>query len=493
MSLRATAASGVVWTTVEGGTRQLLGLIIFLALARLLDRHAFGLVALAGVHIGFIQVFVTQGLGTAVIQRKDLTPAHLDAAFWMSMGAAAVLAALTVAFREVVATQLGDVAAADLLGALAMTLPMAAANLVPAAILARDMRFRALAVRSTIATAAGGIVGVTAALWNAGAWALVMQQLVSAAVGVAYLWVGVSWRPGTRATGQALKGLALFGAGMVGNNLLWFVSQRIDQAVIGRGLGVEALGVYAVAMRVLTLVIETLTTPTASVALPLFSRLQHERAHLARVYVRSTTLICALGFPVFVGLALVAQRLVPILLGLKWQPVILPLQILCGAGLLRVVQTFVHPTFMALGRPGTYTLTFALLAGTNTLGSLLASGHGIAAVGCAVITAYGVTGLANFVVLGRYVNAGLGSILRPLVPVAIACAGMGAVVAGVDLAFEDMVHDAVTLTVECITGSMTYALLLARLAPDVWGELARMAAALRDRQVDVPAPGGPTT
>lgn len=466
---------------------QLLGLAVFLALARLLDRQAFGLVSLAGLYVTFVQLFVTQGLGTAIIQRSELRSAHLDAAFWMSMGAAVALAALTVGFREWIAGQLGDVAAADVLGVLAVTLPMAAASVVPSAILTREMRFKSLAVRSTIAAAAGGVVGVTAALWSAGVWALVAQQVVTMAVGVACLWTSVSWRPGNRATGEAFRELALFGAGVMGNNVLGFLSLRIDQVVIGRGLGTEALGVYAVAMRALTLGIEVVTGPAASVALPLFSRIQQDRTHLARVYVRSTTLICALGFPAFVGLALVAPRLVPVALGLKWQPAILPLQILCCAGVLRVVQTFVHSMFMALGRPVTYTLMFALLAGTNTVGSLLAVGGGVEAVAWAVAVAFGVTGVANFAVLGRYVGAGVSAIVRPLAPIAVACVGMAAVVVGVDLVLSGQLHDAAVLALQCVGGAVAYGAVLSVVSRSLWADLLKTAGSLRGKRVDLSA------
>src|SRR5260370_29758630 len=345
MSLRAQAIGGVIWVALDRGGRQLLSFAVFLVLARLLAKHDFGLVALASLYIGFVQMFVTQGLGAAIIQRKGLTSAHLDAAFWVSMSSALILGLLTALFRDSIAVVLGEVAAGDVLGVLVVTLPFAAMSVVPTAILTREMRFKAVTMRSTLAAACGAVAGVAAALCDAGVWALVAQQIVTVSIASLLLWLSVSWRPGSRMTRHAFWGIAAFGIGVLGNDVLWFLSQRVDHAVIGRRLGAEALAEYAVAMRVLTLCIELIVAPAQHVALPVFAKIHRDRGSLAEVYTRSTVTICALGIPAFAGLAFVAPRLVPLAFGMKWQAVVLPLQILSCAGVLLVAQAFVHPPF----------------------------------------------------------------------------------------------------------------------------------------------------
>src|SRR5690554_3099001 len=62
--------------------------IIKLVLARILFPEQFGLIGMATVFTGFVQVFNDLGIGAALIQRKeeDLREAHFHTAFWTGVG-----------------------------------------------------------------------------------------------------------------------------------------------------------------------------------------------------------------------------------------------------------------------------------------------------------------------------------------------------------------------------------------------------------------------
>ena len=66
------------------GQRGLTTLFTFV-LAAILGPHDFGVVAMALIYVTFIDGFVEQGLGTAIVQRKDLDKEHLDSAFWLNL------------------------------------------------------------------------------------------------------------------------------------------------------------------------------------------------------------------------------------------------------------------------------------------------------------------------------------------------------------------------------------------------------------------------
>jgi PST family polysaccharide transporter len=86
-ALQGRVARGLTWTLIDTWGSQLIGLFIFVLLARLLSVDDFGLVTLAAVFVAFAQLFVDQGLGDAVVQRPTLTRRQLDTAFWASMAA----------------------------------------------------------------------------------------------------------------------------------------------------------------------------------------------------------------------------------------------------------------------------------------------------------------------------------------------------------------------------------------------------------------------
>ena len=63
-----------------------------LVLARLLAPHDWGLAAMVLVCSGFVIVFTDSALGTALIQRRDLSDADRSTVFWTSVGIGVLLA-----------------------------------------------------------------------------------------------------------------------------------------------------------------------------------------------------------------------------------------------------------------------------------------------------------------------------------------------------------------------------------------------------------------
>src|SRR5438552_14725896 len=107
MTLRAQVAHGLKWQAIDIIGRQFLSLIVFTALARLLEPSAFGMVALVGVYMTFISMFADQGIGDALVQRSNLKPEHLNAAFWFNVACAAFLCAATIVLAGPVSRFLG--------------------------------------------------------------------------------------------------------------------------------------------------------------------------------------------------------------------------------------------------------------------------------------------------------------------------------------------------------------------------------------------------
>src|ERR687886_1237101 len=84
--MKVKAARGVLWSLVEYGGGEGISFVVFLVLARLVAPESFGVVALAGVFIMLVQVFLWQGFPDAIVQRQELRPEHVDTAFWTNIG-----------------------------------------------------------------------------------------------------------------------------------------------------------------------------------------------------------------------------------------------------------------------------------------------------------------------------------------------------------------------------------------------------------------------
>jgi O-antigen/teichoic acid export membrane protein len=87
------------------------------------------------------------------------------------------------------------------------------------------------------------------------------------------------------------------------------------------------------------------------VAFPMLSKIQSDSERSGRVYLKMLQHISSITFPLLAGLAIMAPRLVKIVLSTKWEGAIIPLQIMCVAGILKSVGTTVGSVFYSQGRP----------------------------------------------------------------------------------------------------------------------------------------------
>src|SRR5690606_4349507 len=161
-------------------------------LAAILNPATFGLMVMAMVWISFILMLIHHAT-LPIIQQPDLGNRHFSAAFWAMLAGAVTVALLILLGGGAVAALNRTPELADVLRALAPLVLLEATSAIPAAVLRRQMRFRALAVRGLVAEVAGGAVGISLALTGYGVWALVGQQYALSLVSAAMLWLARPW------------------------------------------------------------------------------------------------------------------------------------------------------------------------------------------------------------------------------------------------------------------------------------------------------------
>jgi O-antigen/teichoic acid export membrane protein len=239
----------LAWASAEKIGCQLFSFAVFTILARLVEKEAFGMVALVYTYVSLLQLFVSQGIGTSLIRLQDINEEHLNSGFCLNLTCSIAAAGGTIIFSREISLLLGDMRLRPVLSVLSFSLLISALTIAPIAILTRQMSFKPLALRTLLANALGGIGGVILAVFKAGVWSLIVQRLLGEIIGLILLWKCVSWRPRVKVRRQALQDILPISAGLLVNNILWLVVQRFDQGLIGISLGVEALGVYWFARR----------------------------------------------------------------------------------------------------------------------------------------------------------------------------------------------------------------------------------------------------
>ena len=464
--LRQRVARGVTWTLIDSWGAQLLGLVIFAILANLLLPEDFGLVALAAVFVAFAQLLVDQGLGDALIQRPRVTRSEMDTAFWVAVVTGVLLTVIGIIAAWPIAAVLGEPRLVPIIQTLSLSFVLAALNSIQIALLRREMRFRSLAVRRIVAVGGGGAVGVAIAVVDPSPWALVGQQLASAAISVLTLWTVSPWRPGFQISRADFRSLFSFGMHVVAGDVLVFLSRNVDRLLIGAFLGPVWLGFYAVGYRVLDTTQQLLASFARRLGYPVFARLQTDVTRLRAAYARVSRATSVLILPGYIGLALVAPEAIVVLFGARWAESGLVAAVLFLIGPALTIQLFSGAVLNAVGHPE---ITFRIRLVTtvvNVVGFFIAVL--VFADIVAVAVAYVVRGYLVMPLiiwwLSRYASITARDQLLGMRGPLLATAVMAAVVLAVKFALVPVVPPATLLLAEVAAGGIAF--LVALLAVD---------------------------
>jgi PST family polysaccharide transporter len=461
VNLREKAVNGLVWSVIQKWGRAAISTVAFIALARLLPPEAFGLVALATVITAFIEILLDQGFSAAIVQRADLEREHLDTAFWISVLIGILLTLGAIAASELVAAFFEEPELAPLIRWLSLSFIFVALSSTQTAILQRDLKFKSLAARSTVAALAGGVVGVGMAFAGYGVWSLVGQNLVRGLVGVIVLWRASNWRPGLKVSKKHYRELFTFGASVTGNNLLNTLTRRSDDFLIGYFLGPTLLGYYTVGYRLLLVTMRLVTGIVNSVAFPTFSRIQQNRKRTRRAFYEVTQYTSLLAFPVFIGLAVLAPELVTALFGEQWAPSIPIMQILALIGILLSVLAFNGSVMRASGKPSWQFGIMLLTAVCSVIGFLIAVRWGIVAVAASFVIVGYLLAPLSYVAVRKLIQIDFRTYLGQFVAPLSASLIMAAVILGLKSVLE---HQALNLflqlSIYVTAGVLTYLLVI---------------------------------
>jgi len=465
MTLKQKVVRGVIWSAIESWGGQATQLLTFLVLARLLTPETFGLVSMSNIFIHFVQALLGSAFTTAIVQRKDLDPEHLDTAFWANVGFGVVLTGIGISTAGLFADLFRQPDITPIIRCLSFTVLVNSLNGVQVALLSRQLNFKGLASRNLGGQLIGSVTGITLALRGWGVWSLVIQTLVSSVISLFLLWKVSSWRPGFKVSVKHFQDLFAFGINVIGIGILTFFNLRTDDFMIGYFLGPVALGYYTVAYKLLVTITQLLGEVTTKVALPTFSKLQSEPEKLRQAFYTSTKLINTVSIPSFVGMAVLAPKIVNSVFGSQWAQSIPVMQVLAVVGILRLALYFFGPVLMAMGKPSWD--FFLTLANTivRMIGFAIAAQWGLVAVAVSSIICTLLFFPVRLWMLSKLVQLQTKSYFQQYTASLVATTVMVIHIVGVEYILDESISEQLSLGISLIIGVLTYVLTIWFLFP----------------------------
>ena len=398
------ALGGMVWTFSGTGVQVTVQFLAIMALGRLLTPEEFGLMGAATVVIACSQIVSQIGVGPAIIQRRELEPAHVRVAVTLSFVLGVLLGAIVWVGAPVIASFYRMPQLTPVLRTVAFLFPLDGLNTVSKSLLTRQLRFRlyiALDAGSYIVGYAG--VGVLLAWLGYGVWALVAANLSQGILRTAAMYLAArhSVRPSLDL--QAARDLLSFGFGHSMAQIGTFLSQQGDNLVVGRWLGAAALGVYGRAYNLMVMPASAFGRIVNRVLFPVMAQVQDERGRLANAYERALAIVALVSLPLGAFLWVVAPEFIPVVLGPAWGGVVLPFRLFTVSLLFRMSSKISDACTKAAGEVYRRALIQFGYAALVVVGAIIGQRWGIGGVAVCVSIAMGINWL-NMAQLGRSVT-----------------------------------------------------------------------------------------
>ena len=350
VSIRDKAITALRWrVSAQVGSQVIIGLSGLLMI-RLLLPGDFGLMAAATLLVSLARLTSEMGLGAALVQRPSVETPLLRQIFgaillWNILLVAMLFVAAPHAARWFAFPELTAV-----IRVLALKLVIDLFATVPAGLLARRIDFRDLSVIDLWAAAAAAVTGITAAVLGMGVWSLVITGLTTSVVRTA----GVLRVMGhTGLPSFDLRGLLpdlRFGAQVTASTVINFVNRKVDIFIVGKALGQEMLGAFAVVVDLAKFPTRTIMPAITRVMFPVYARLQEDQRAAKSAFLQSAEILALILVPAFWGLSAVAGDAVLLLFGDAWAVAAVVLQGLCVAMPIRTIERMLPAVTRGFGR-----------------------------------------------------------------------------------------------------------------------------------------------
>ena len=356
MSKVTSAFRGGILTIAMRWTDRLLGLASTLILARLLSPADFGLVAMAMIIVGLVDVLLDLGVASALIQNSSADRHDFDSAWTLRLAQSILSATALVVAAPYCAEYYHDPRVADVVRVVAISVLIGGLENIGIVMFQKNMAFgldfKFFVTKRAVTT----IVTITLAVMLRSYWALVLGSLIGRAVGVALSYLMHAFRP--RISVKNVGRIWSFSQWNLVMNVASYVSTRLDKFVLGKKGNAGTLGAYALADEVASLPTSELLAPLGRVMYPAFVRARGDSEEFRRLVLLAFAVQALIGIPAGLGVALVAPQAVPVMLGDQWGEAVPLVQILGMTGVFATLVHSSHYMLLALGRVRTLSIYY---------------------------------------------------------------------------------------------------------------------------------------
>jgi len=351
-------AGGVVWMVFLRASLRVLGLVSTMVLARLLTPEDFGIVAIVMSFYALLMLFKNFGFDTAIIQMTSPERRHYDTAWTFNFIFGVAFAVILVCCAELVAGLYDVPEMEELLWTVAILFFIGGVRNVGTLDFRKNLTFDKEFKLKILPKLIGVPSTIILALYLRSYWALVIGTIVTQFSSLCIGYLMHHYRP--RFALSAAGELFNFSKWLLINNGIYFINSRSPELFIGKIVNPQAVGFFSLANEIATVFTTELSAAVSRASYPGYAKVANDPEQLKGLYLNVIGSCALLLFPAALGIASLANLMVPVFLGQQWLEAIPILQIMAIGGLLIAINSNAGYVFMAMGNPRMSTVIGAI-------------------------------------------------------------------------------------------------------------------------------------
>lgn len=333
MTLKQKTISGLLWSFIDSIAGQGITFIVGIILARILSPKEFGLIGMLTIFIAISQSFIDSGFRQALIRKQNCTQTDYSTVFYFNIVVGIFFYILLFISAPFIGGFFHEPILKDLIKVLGLGLIINSFTIIQSTLLTKNINFKQQAEISVIAAIISGLISISLAFTGWGVWSLVALTLVKNAINSVLLWFWSNWKPIWYFSSKSFNELFAFGSKLLISGLIDTIYRNVNYLIIGKYFSAVELGYYTQADQFQSMPSTNLQGIIARVSYPVLSSIQHDKQRLKDAYKKIIKSTMLFTFVLMLGMAAIAKPMIITLIGEKWEPCVIYLQMLCFVGM----------------------------------------------------------------------------------------------------------------------------------------------------------------
>lgn len=314
--------------------------------ARLLSPTEMGVFAVGLATLALFSSIEAFGLQSMVVREPELNERLVASATTINGLIALAIAAATALASTLAGGFFGKAGVTHVMALIAIGPLVAMFEFRPLAMLQRNMKFGAMALVSVTRGLVAAIVSVILAYRGFSYMSLAWGYLAGASASVVVANVMGRQYASLRLSLSEWRRLTRFGLEMLAIAGLSSVAARLSELLLGRLVGLAALGIYSRASNLTSSIFTSIHVLATRVVFADFAERLRRNGSIRDGYLRTLEIMTALLWPMFAGIGVLSRPVITWLYGEKWNAAAGPLAWLCAGSLILVAVTMAWEVFV---------------------------------------------------------------------------------------------------------------------------------------------------